>query len=182
MIESHNKIVFWISYHLYYWKVYNLNYIIAFLGLIADVSLYLQFVSFMLLKHSIVTVARSSQEKEREMVYFCLRNDSGRAQWNQYLYKVSINFFILICDFIKTLSSLHSETADVIWPPWNDQMLLLHKIIWHNLMKSFLMQHSYFHFQEIFMKYLYLVSRTTDAQRENRHHCTAENSLPLPNF
>ena len=23
------------------------------------------------------------------MVYFCLRNDSGRAQWNQYLYKVS---------------------------------------------------------------------------------------------
>ena len=89
------------------------------------------------------------------MVYFCLRNDSGRSQWNQYVYKVSINFFILICDFIKTLSSLHSETADVIWPPWNDQMLLLHKILWHNLMKSFLMQHSYFHFQEIFMKYLW---------------------------
>ena len=74
------------------WKVHNLNYTIAFLGLIADVSLYLQFVSFMLLKHSIVTVARSKSEKEREMVYFCLRNDSGREQRNQYLYRVSINF------------------------------------------------------------------------------------------
>ena len=31
-------------------------------------------------------------------------------------------------------------------------------------------------------KYVLLVPRTTDAQRGNSLHCTAENSLPLPNF
>ena len=54
------------------WKVHNLNYTIAFLGLIADVSLYLQFVSFMLLKHSIVTVARSSRKRKEKWFIFVL--------------------------------------------------------------------------------------------------------------
>ena len=44
----------------------------AFLGLIADVSLYLQFVSFMLLKHSIVTVARSSRKRKEKWFIFVL--------------------------------------------------------------------------------------------------------------
>jgi hypothetical protein len=29
---------------------------------------------------------------------------------------------------------------------------------------------------------LYYYARTTDAQRGNSLHCTAENSIPIPNF
>ena len=34
----------------------------------------------------------------------------------------------------------------------------------------------------ILLFYMYYIPRTTDAQRGNSLHCTAKNSLPLPNF
>ena len=64
--------------------------------------------------------------------------------------------------------------GDSKWAPDNPQNYLLKYTTFDG--------HSFFKFSWTKQILYFLISRTTDAQRGDSLHCTAENSLPLPNF
>ena len=131
--------------------------------------------------------------------------DTNYIIFNETLHSVQIFHSLWIClklhnscySIIKLLCSSKVHSSIIYWRLKRDFAFMQYFSFWHSkhcclctiitLTKKNLKWETKgninrSHGGTISWQFIWLLPRTTDAQRGNSLHCTAENSIPIPNF